>query len=460
MIGNSHATVQYISEVKLRFLIADTNSYLLKISHPDLLGMAHLKLFEQNIDSTSATISVPIKSATMATIVVNGHFIPIYLDPGYDLTITGISATFQDIQFSGNGSDINNYLIRFHSVKRKFERSGGRFYWQLNFNEFKGRYDSARAAYKELNSRYLHGVVKHKRLIDLLLQINTTELTGLKANYAEAQFSDLLPDSLKSINPDDLFSLELLKINLNDYNLLLNNFLRTQIYRPIFFGKDIKQIDRIKGKAPLEALKSIKQLNIDSDFNEFLQAKNIAYWYGELGPSHLMDSLFSDFKTQFRKSRYMNSLIDIYNRWMPLSPGRYAPSLNGMTVTNKKFFLSDLKGQIVYVDVWATWCGPCLRELPFSKKIQKSYKDNKDVVFLYVSVDKDGDAWKKMITSDSDWEGVHINSDAVSVYSAYLITGIPRYVLIDRDGKIAKSFASRPSSGEVEMEINELLKPK
>ncbi|WP_395049818.1 TlpA family protein disulfide reductase [Flavobacterium sp.] len=122
--------------------------------------------------------------------------------------------------------------------------------------------------------------------------------------------------------------------------------------------------------------------------------------------------------------------------------------------------LEDFKGKYVYIDVWATWCGPCRAEIPFLQKVEEKYH-GKNIEFVSISVDvlKDHDKWKKFVTdkslggiqlfADKDW-----NSDFMKSYG---VTSIPRFILIDPNGIILKSDASRPSDLELQKELDSLL---
>lgn len=134
--------------------------------------------------------------------------------------------------------------------------------------------------------------------------------------------------------------------------------------------------------------------------------------------------------------------------------------------------LDDLKGKFVYVDVWATWCGPCKAEIPFLKEIEKEYHD-KNIEFVSLSVD-DGrgykadspeesaalakEGWKKMI-AQKELGGIQIlapqgwQSEFVKNYK---INGIPRFILIDPDGNIVSPDAPRPSSEKLKELFTEL----
>ncbi|NQW36720.1 MAG: TlpA family protein disulfide reductase [Flavobacteriales bacterium] len=120
--------------------------------------------------------------------------------------------------------------------------------------------------------------------------------------------------------------------------------------------------------------------------------------------------------------------------------------------------LADLKGKFVYIDVWATWCGPCKIEIPFLKKIEKEYHA-KNIAFVSVSVDTDKahDTWKKMIKEEK-LGGIQLFSDKnwnSKFVTDYMIKGIPRFILIDPDGNIVSSNAPRPSSPDLKKLLSE-----
>lgn len=122
--------------------------------------------------------------------------------------------------------------------------------------------------------------------------------------------------------------------------------------------------------------------------------------------------------------------------------------------------LIDLKGKYVYIDVWATWCGPCRQEIPFLQEIEKDFH-GKNIAFVSISIDREKDhhKWKKMVESknlggiqlfaDNDWKSKFITD--------YKINGIPRFILIDPDGNIVSADAPRPSSPELKKTLEELI---
>lgn len=106
--------------------------------------------------------------------------------------------------------------------------------------------------------------------------------------------------------------------------------------------------------------------------------------------------------------------------------------------------LSSFRGKYVYIDVWATWCGPCRRELPYLEELQKKYSEKK-LVFISVSVDKDRKQWQKMAKNMS---GIQLHAGGwQGITEEYDIQAIPRFILIDKNGLVLNPNAPRPSDG-------------
>jgi thiol-disulfide isomerase/thioredoxin len=140
--------------------------------------------------------------------------------------------------------------------------------------------------------------------------------------------------------------------------------------------------------------------------------------------------------------------------------GSASPSFDYENHKGGKTKLEDFKGRYVYVDVWATWCGPCRAEIPSLKKVEEKYH-GKNIEFVSISIDvaKDHEKWKSFVAekqlggvqlfADKDW-----NSDFIKAYG---VTGIPRFILIDPSGKIVKADAPRPSSPDLQKTLDTLL---
>jgi thiol-disulfide isomerase/thioredoxin len=169
-----------------------------------------------------------------------------------------------------------------------------------------------------------------------------------------------------------------------------------------------------------------------------------------------LESRVAEYKRQFPKSAN-NIILDkfVYDI-KKFDPGQPAVDFTFKTLEGKDQKLSDLKGKVVYLDFWASWCGPCRGEMPHAKKIKEQFKDRNDVVFLYVSIDDKEDAWKKGITA-MDISGVHTRTPGWGgeIAKLYQIQSVPAYFLIDKKGNFVTKKTPRPSQTE---ELIKLIK--
>jgi thiol-disulfide isomerase/thioredoxin len=125
--------------------------------------------------------------------------------------------------------------------------------------------------------------------------------------------------------------------------------------------------------------------------------------------------------------------------------------------TGKIWHFSDLKGKVVYVDVWTTWCGPCRIEAPLFEKMAADYA-GKDIVFLGISADrpKDKATWVEMASHKQTLQLYSGEKTAFMQY--YQVPGYPTFLLFDKNGKVVTANAPRPSAEETIREaINKLL---
>jgi len=176
----------------------------------------------------------------------------------------------------------------------------------------------------------------------------------------------------------------------------------------------------------------------------------------------------ADFKQNVGDPTLKAILIDAYNIAIDKLNNFTVPidaKINTLpkTESDKVFanIISKYPGKVVYIDFWATWCSPCMNEMPNSKILHDKFA-GKDVVFLYLASQSPEKTWKSVI-AEKDIKGEHFlltNNEFSAISEKFQISGIPRYVLVDKTGRVADDNARRPSDGKLPGDIDKLLAVK
>ncbi len=136
-------------------------------------------------------------------------------------------------------------------------------------------------------------------------------------------------------------------------------------------------------------------------------------------------------------------------------------NLRDAKYANESFqgILDKHKGEVIYLDFWASWCGPCKREMPYSLKMQEHFKGKK-VAFIYMSGDRDPNAWKRTAESLKITGEHYLLNKKVYLERNQVVEVkyIPRYMIYDKNGKLITDNAPRPSSPKSTEMIEQLLK--
>lgn len=180
--------------------------------------------------------------------------------------------------------------------------------------------------------------------------------------------------------------------------------------------------------------------------------------YGNISSRGLdgSDALIAMFNKHVKEPRMVEKFNTLCGKWEKLKAGVPSPAFSCLDINGKTVSLADLKGKFVYIDVWATWCGPCRGELPHLKTLEEKYAD-KDIYFVSLSCDKNKKAWESMVTKE-EMKGIQLHLGVESPFmDAYIINGIPRFILLDRDGNIISANMTRPSDPKTAEKFNELL---
>lgn len=145
----------------------------------------------------------------------------------------------------------------------------------------------------------------------------------------------------------------------------------------------------------------------------------------------------------------------LYNQHNRLAKGKEAPTFTLPDMQGGEHSLSDWRGEYVYIDVWATWCIPCCRELPKLRELEERFA-GKPIRFVSISIDDDVKAWKSKVNKDKPG-GIQLHVGGSRFRSDYKIHLIPRFILIDPQGRIADAQMTRPSDAKTVERLDALL---
>ncbi|MCD8318136.1 MAG: TlpA family protein disulfide reductase [Paraprevotella sp.] len=123
-----------------------------------------------------------------------------------------------------------------------------------------------------------------------------------------------------------------------------------------------------------------------------------------------------------------------YDAWDLVRPGYPSPDFRALDADGKSYSVADFKGKYLYIDLWATWCGPCRREVPFLKQLEDESKD-RNITFLSLSTDSRKADWLKMV-KDQKMTGVQLFlGTGRRIQTANKADGIPHFILLHPERK-------------------------
>lgn len=189
---------------------------------------------------------------------------------------------------------------------------------------------------------------------------------------------------------------------------------------------------------------------------EFLINQFVYAYIKRNGTQHA-EQYLTTFHRYVKDAGMTEAMNQLCNKWEKLQVGKPSPEFNATDLSGKKVSLADLKGKLIYIDVWATWCGPCRKEMPYLMKLEEKYK-GKEIHFVSLSCDASRQAWEKDLAK-GDKKGIQIHLAAGDTFmDDYMILGIPRFILLNKEGQIINSDMTRPSDPDTVKTLDELLK--
>lgn|GEM_PF-2389932 len=211
---------------------------------------------------------------------------------------------------------------------------------------------------------------------------------------------------------------------------------------------------------------SVQKINVvlqeikDPFIREYLNYQSLRMILGSKpGPEE--DKLYKDFMAFAINPAYRKELETIYENSKKVLVNAQSPDFSYADVNNKQVSLKDFQGKYLYIDIWATWCKPCIAQIPSLRKVEHDY-EGKGISFVSISVDamKDKPKWLAYV-KEHQMTGIQLMADKdfdSDFIRKFNINSIPRFILIDPEGKIVDGNAKRPSDPELRKQLDKLLK--
>ena len=171
------------------------------------------------------------------------------------------------------------------------------------------------------------------------------------------------------------------------------------------------------------------------------------------------DSHYNYFRKKNTDANYAEQLKLAYEEKKRIAPGQVAPSFTLEDIDGHTVSLEDFTGKYVYLDFWLTTCPRSARELPSFLNLYSDYR-TENIAFISISPDRDKNTWMNYVKEKRNvgtclWSDKFLDSQ---VFDDYQVYGTPSYVLIDTNGKIIDPVAPKPSSTEIRIILDQLLK--
>ena len=174
-------------------------------------------------------------------------------------------------------------------------------------------------------------------------------------------------------------------------------------------------------------------------------------------------TLLSGVTTDSLREKINRCFDNFKEKYGHLAKGKPAPDIEFTDKEGKIHHLSEYKGKVLFVDIWGTWCAPCIAEFPHLRAIQEHFKDNPDVMIMSLSCDieRKPERWLPFLQQRGDeitWHQFMLTKEGNKVISdVYYIFGIPHFMLIDKEGNFVSYDGPHPSHADSIKEIEKVL---
>ena len=412
--------------------------------------VAEAQRFVAELDAEGKfSVEVPVEETSYARFAHGGETTAMYLQNGKDVAVSLDPQQFDEsVAYTGEGAAPNNYLAGIYMLREK--ESGERYAWEQSLAPMEYMEKTKALMQKEMaelekQKGKLPVAFVQEQKYDIMYGWGSKLMMypQIKAYFSGGTKPELPEAYLNYKN----------ELPLNNDKALSSTGYRNYLSQAVMIEASNAAVE---GKDYYEAM--LEQMNkVEGQAGNYIKANTYNDMLNQ-GKGHMISEGLKAFMADSNAKTYHEGLQATIDSWSSLEKGKPAPNFTLTSIEGETMSLADFKGKVVYLDFWASWCKPCLGEMPHSKTLKEKFADQKDVAFIYVSIDDNEDAWRKMVDK-KQIEGIHLWSQGWGSEApiAYNVKYIPRYVLVAKDGTIIDANTSRPSAEETAKQISQAL---
>lgn len=383
-------------------------------------------------------LQLPMSDASYVTFKHDNERTLMFLSPEDSTYMTANMEFFDEsLKFSGDKSIENNYLVEFNLYREKNLMNWKELFVH-EYDVFAGKLDSLTQSYLDFLTKYREKQPEmSEKFKDYERNAITSEMMKFLIEYPDRY--EYLHDT-SGIDPGQDY-----ETRIDQFDFDNPEFLTVPEYRSVvvkYLDHSVfEQYEDYEAEGYIAVIEDRLQ---NAEVKKFALYDQIMAFFDHMEINGV-DTLIAYFSENYEDKELMQQFDERNKEIDHLKKGNPAPAFDATDMEGKEYSLKDFRGKYVYVDVWATWCGPCREEIPLLKELHEKFKD-RNIEIISISIDKDKDAWEKMVKEEG-LTGLQLyeQREEGDILEGYHIKYIPRFILIDTEGMIINANAKRPT---------------
>lgn len=422
---------------------------LLKMELTDSVFVDNKGLFDYHTDLIKRPVTLWLSG--------KGISIPLFAAPGYDLEITADASapSGETIRYKGIGAKVN----QFWEFERVYvNRKNSKNWLDMPADSFMHRYVSYERYDSLINvmRRTIFSAQQQEEYQQYFQEAAETAiaLKGLhnlfsyafKHDYSTTATEEAIKKYLPQITPE---------------NIVNDNRLSSELYIQLLSNAYLQHlISKYQSKKQANTFDYIQQFYTGRT-RDFILGRRLEYYIGgtakpdELRGYKTYIENISTPSLRQQLAAYYESKLRLLEQF---GTGFPAPHFRLSDSSGRPYNLNDFHGKVVFIELWASWCGPCIEEIPAIKKLYQKYKDRDNIVFVSVGInDKKGAKARYKIIEEQQMDWLQLEDRSGEMSAAYKVSYIPRTIVIGKNGEIIDFDAPMPSNKRLEEILDKAL---